>query len=174
MDIRAASFIAQEEVSSPELYNEQYAWPNWPAGERGVTIGIGYDLRFAASFQNDWDGQLNDGSLVMLNAWVGQPGSDDAVAALAGITVSWQAAWTVFTSRTLPRVLPQARGAFPGMDKLPLLSAGALVSLVYNRGPGMATRRKCPGIFAPWSGCGQIAVTCEIGAGRKPICSSRG
>jgi GH24 family phage-related lysozyme (muramidase) len=32
-------------------------------------------------------------------------------------------------------VAAQARGTFPGMDKLPLLSAGALVSLVYNRGP---------------------------------------
>ena len=138
IDIRAVSFIAQEEVSSPELYREQYAWPNWPGGQSGVTIGIGYDLRFVASLQSDWGGQLDEGSLSLLNAWVGRPGSDEAIAALADIAVSWQAAWSVFTSRTLPSVLTQSRGAFPGMDRLPPLSAGALVSLVYNRGPGMA------------------------------------
>jgi hypothetical protein len=138
IDIRAASFIAQEEVGSLELYNEQYTWPHWPGGQSGVTIGVGYDLRFVVSLQGDWGSHLDDGRLAMLNAWVGQPGSDDAIAALAGISVSWQSAWMVFTSRTLPRVLTQAHGAFPGMDKLPLLSAGALVSLVYNRGPGMA------------------------------------
>jgi hypothetical protein len=138
IDIRAVSFIAQQEVSSPELYTDQYAWPNWPGGQSGVTIGIGYDLRFVGSLQSDWGGQLDEGSLARLNAWVGQLGSDDAVAALPGITVPWQSAWSVFTSRTLPGVLTQAVGAFPGMDKLASLSAGALVSLVYNRGPGMA------------------------------------
>lgn len=136
IDVRAIGFIAQQEISNPELYSDQYAWPRWPGGQSGVTIGIGYDLRFAGNLQADWGGELDDGSLAMLDAWVGQPGSDDAVAALAGIAVSWQSAWAVFTSRTLPRVLTQTRGAFPGMDKLPLLSAGALVSLVYNVGPG--------------------------------------
>src|SRR5689334_12316720 len=49
------TFIAREEVSSPDLYRKLYCRPIWPGGESGITIGIGYDLRFvdAAALKAD-------------------------------------------------------------------------------------------------------------------------
>src|SRR5262249_35029267 len=50
------TFIARFEVSSPAGYRRSFSHPIFPGGESGVTIGIGYDLRFAdeAQLRADW------------------------------------------------------------------------------------------------------------------------
>src|SRR2546421_4292710 len=49
----------------------------------------------------------------------------------------------VFKNRTLPLYRARTEKAFPGVDQLPANPQGALVSLVFNRGPGMdGDRRK--------------------------------
>ena len=48
----------------------------------------------------------------------------------------------VFKERTLPDYSEQTEQAFPGVDKLPPKVQGALVSLVFNRGPGMDGDRR--------------------------------
>jgi GH24 family phage-related lysozyme (muramidase) len=54
------TFIARAEVSGPREYRMKYKNPVWPSAESGVTIGIGYDLRFADSdrLNADWKSQL--------------------------------------------------------------------------------------------------------------------
>ena len=135
VDTRAMTFIVRQEVGSRAAYDALYASPAWPGGESGITIGIGYDLRFAADLLGDWCPYLSADSLDALRLWRGEAGSAAAVAALNSIVVPWDAAWSVFATRTLPATLQSTQRAFPGLDRLPLLSAGALVSLVYNRGP---------------------------------------
>src|SRR5438477_12639190 len=48
----------------------------WPGGESGVTIGIGYDLGFATpeQFRSDWANCLSDGDCAALTAVLGQTG----------------------------------------------------------------------------------------------------
>lgn len=39
------------EVSSKNYYNSSLKAPNWPGGNSGVTIGIGYDLAHVTEYQ---------------------------------------------------------------------------------------------------------------------------
>lgn len=135
VDTRAVTFIVRQEVGSKAAYEALYTRPAWPGGQSGITIGIGYDLRFAADMVGDWAPYLSGKDLGELGLWRGEAGSVVGAAALSGIVIPWNAAWSVFATRTLPATLRASRRAFPGLDGLPLLSAGALVSLVYNRGP---------------------------------------
>lgn len=138
VDILAITFIAREEVGSLDLYKTRNASPMFPGGESGITIGIGYDLRFARDrFSADWSKMLSQTSLDALAPWTGRPGNADGARALSAIKVPWLAAWSVFTLVTLPRTLVQVQQSFPGQEVLSPLSRGALLSLVYNRGAAM-------------------------------------
>lgn len=135
---RAVSFIAREEVSSRAQYDALLAAPCYPGGASGITIGIGYDLRFeAAHFAADWGDRLDGPTHAALVPWLGVAGSAAGVAALAAVRIGWDAAWFVFTRRSLPAYVAETRAAFPGFDALSGPSRGALVSLVYNRGAAM-------------------------------------
>jgi GH24 family phage-related lysozyme (muramidase) len=46
----------------------------------------------------------------------------------------------VFLDRSVPTYAKQTATAFPGLEKLPPDAQGALISLVYNRGPRLADR----------------------------------
>jgi peptidoglycan hydrolase-like protein with peptidoglycan-binding domain len=134
----AVAFIAREEVSGRAQYDAALAAPCFPGGDSGMTIGIGYDLRFEAGhFAADWGDRLDGATHAALVPWLGRPGSAAGVAELARLRIGWDAAWFVFTRRSLPAYVARTRAAFPGFDALPPLSRGALVSLVYNRGAAM-------------------------------------
>jgi len=142
IDTRAVSFIAQAEISSRTYYDQACARPTWPGEESGITIGIGYDLRFADAFQANWGRLLSAADITALDPWCGKLGTKAGAAGLRKVIVPWNAAWTVFTSISLPSFVQQTRDAFPGFDNLPPLCRGALVSLVYNRGPSMDGPRR--------------------------------
>lgn len=136
---RAVVFIVKEEVGSRSYYASRAARPTYPGGQSGITIGVGYDLRFqtAEDFNADWGAVLTQTQLDALTPFVGRQGSDDAARGLNALTIPWQAAWTVFIQRLLPNYVARTRDAFPGFDRLTGLSRGVLVSLVYNRGAKM-------------------------------------
>ncbi|NNG04195.1 MAG: hypothetical protein HKM95_08850 [Inquilinus sp.] len=140
----AVSLLVAEEVGSRKFYDSHATFPHFPGGESGVTIGLGYDLRFqsAADFERDWGDSLTPAQMDDLRPSLGRPGSKAAVAALRHIAIPFPAAWRVFVRRLLPRYVAMTRKAFPGFDALPPLARGALVSLVYNRGAGMDGARK--------------------------------
>lgn len=138
----AVAFIAREEVSGRAHYDAVVAAPSYPGGASGMTIGIGYDLQFATNdFIADWGDRLDRATVDALVPWLGRPGNAQGVAELARIRIGWDAAWFVFTRRSLPAYITKTRNAFPNFDTLPLLSRGALVSLVYNRGASMGDNR---------------------------------
>lgn len=127
-------------------YDAIYTRPHWPGNEdSGLTIGIGYDLRFAKSwFEGDWKMRLAAlpvrDAYERLLAYVGKGGSRDAVRATRDISIPWDDAIAVFRLRRLPSFIEDARRAFPGVDALGPHVWGALTSLVYNCGTG--TRNK--------------------------------
>lgn len=134
------TFVVLQEVGGREYYDRVTMFPHFPGGGSGVTIGIGYDLRYqgAGNLQSDWIEELGAEDLDKLRPYVGVKGSQEAVEALRSIQVPFQAAWMVFTKRTLPRYINETRSAYPQLDLLPDGCRGALVSLVYNRGTDMA------------------------------------
>jgi GH24 family phage-related lysozyme (muramidase) len=116
----------------------------WPGGESGITIGIGYDLGFvtAEQFKSDWSDCLSSDDCAALAAVIGLSGAKAkaCAASLAEIQIERADAEKVFLQRSVPDAQRQTEKAFPGVDKLPADAQGALVSLIYNRGPRLTDR----------------------------------
>ncbi|GAB4369008.1 MAG: hypothetical protein Kow00114_28550 [Kiloniellaceae bacterium] len=132
----AVSFIVREEVGSRKFYDQHVAVPHFPGEASGVTIGVGYDLRFQepADFEADWAGILTPQQMARLRPHLGKAGSAAAVAALGDLRIAFPDAWKVFVKRALPRGIQQTENCYGALAALPPLCRGALVSLVYNRG----------------------------------------
>ena len=139
MPVEAVTFLVAEEVGGRAFYDRHAAFPHFPGECSGVTIGIGYDLRFhdAAELDRDWGGVLSGAAIAKLKPHIGKKGSKAAVDALKAIQIPFPSAWKVFTAESLPKYVQKTRKAFPGFDDLPPFARGALVSLVYNRGASM-------------------------------------
>ena len=139
LPVEAVTFIVTEEIGGRAFYDKHAAFPHFPGEKSGVTIGIGYDLRFhdAAQFQRDWGGELTGEAIARLEPHLGKKGSKAAVDGLKSIQIPFSSAWRVFLQDSLPLYTDKTRKAFPGFDGLPPLARGMLVSLVYNRGAGM-------------------------------------
>lgn len=120
----------------------------WPGGDSGVTIGIGYDLGYcdAKTFIADWQPHLSPGQVGRLVTAIGKHGQ--AAKAIAhqfdDIAINRHDAESVFLLRTIPDEESKTLAAFPGCDLLPPDAFGALVSLIYNRGPAMADSKADP------------------------------
>jgi GH24 family phage-related lysozyme (muramidase) len=117
---------------------------NWPGGDSGITIGIGYDLGYTTvdRFESDWGDVLPASQMQRLKEVVGLRGLSARVRAhdFSDIKIKPEDAKKVFAERTVPMEQTKARIAFPGFDKLPSDAQGALVSLVYNRGTSMVDK----------------------------------
>jgi GH24 family phage-related lysozyme (muramidase) len=113
----------------------------WPGGDSGITIGVGYDLGFATEeqFEEDWSPFLTSDEIDRLKDVIGLAGEQarQRAADFRDIKIKRADAEQVFKERTLPLYSQRTEDAFPGLDQLPEKVQGALVSLVFNRGPGM-------------------------------------
>lgn len=134
---RATDMIIQFEVVSRQRYERLYSRPIWPKGKSGVTIGIGYDLRFVnrAMLERDW-GKLLDAPTVARLAQVLRKGgvvARDALPLVREVQVPWTPADAQFRA-FVPYAVAQTEDVFANSGALSDDSFGALVSLVYNRG----------------------------------------
>jgi hypothetical protein len=170
--------VVREEVGGRDYYETVTAYPHFPGAESGVTIGIGYDLRFQGpdNFEADWEGALSPEIIEDLRPCLGKKGSLDVVAALGGIRIPFPAAWRVFTKSTLPRYVDQTRSAYPQFGGLPDGCRGALVSLVYNRGTALSgeSRREMKAIQFRLSTGDFPGVAAEIEAMKRLWPNSQG
>lgn len=135
---KSLDLIVRFEITSPEVYERRYRRPEWPGGESGVTIGIGYDLGYATREQVeiDWGPHLEQPDREALRGVVGVKGAVAKQLAknISRVLVPFDAACDVFHTRTLPRYARMTREVFPGVQDLPADAQGALLSLVFNRG----------------------------------------
>jgi GH24 family phage-related lysozyme (muramidase) len=118
----------------------------FPGGDSGVSLGRGYDLsaETRAELLNDWTGWLADEQLQRLTQAVGKKGeaARQACSGYRDIQITNQMADDVFYSFTVPKYYATTKTAFPGVEKLPGSAQGALLSLVFNRGPSMTGDRR--------------------------------
>jgi GH24 family phage-related lysozyme (muramidase) len=114
---------------------------DWPGGDSGITIGLGYDLGYesAGDFQNDWQPLLSAGDFTTLTQVIGLKGAQAQAKAsgLKTIKIKSSDSQQVFLERSVPKYQKLTQQAFPGVDDLPADAQGALFSLVYNRGTSM-------------------------------------
>ncbi len=139
----AFNLIIKYEVGGGESYYTKFLQkPTWPQGQSGVTIGIGYDLGYndLNEFTKDWKNKIKDSEFERLSKTLGKKSQSAAVLVsnLKDILIPWDSALSVFKSNTLPRFIKQTLNAFPNADKLHPDAFGALVSIVFNRGPSVA------------------------------------
>jgi hypothetical protein len=144
---RARRLIILFEVTNSRRYEERYIHPNWPRGQSGVTIGIGYDLGYSSpeDLASDWNGYLDPSTIDRLAPVCGIKGSDASNLAdfLGDVSVPWEAAEPQF-GKFLRLVAGETIAAFPNASALGPDSFGALVSLVYNRGSSTRSTRHDP------------------------------
>lgn len=133
----ALDLIVELEVGSRSRYEQKYRMPIWPKGESGVTMGIGYDLRFAnySLLKRDWENLLSQQDLDTLKPVLGKGGqaARNALPSVQTVLIPWQSALAQFLN-FLPYPTADAESIFPNSNELSDESFGALVSLVYNRG----------------------------------------
>ena len=142
----ALELIVAFEVGSRANYETRFSKPVWPGGGSGVSIGIGYDLGYAAKkeIEADWGPVVDKNSLIALLSAQGIKGAParSVATTLQGIHIPLDDAIGVFKSKTLPRYVRMLRLAVPGATDLPPDSFGALLSIVYNRGMSMGGERR--------------------------------
>ena len=134
------------EIGGRAAYDRQFSKPVWPGFQSGVVIGAGYDLGYTSrdDFQTDWSASLKPQDFERLTAVLGVTGepAKALAASLSDIQIPWEAAESVFRNRTLIKYAAQMERAFPNARELPPDCYGALVSLIYNRGPGMSGEKR--------------------------------
>ncbi len=165
MLVSAASLqlIINAEVSSKEAYTAKYQSPVWPGGDSGVTIGIGFDIGYCTRQEliNAWGNHLSQQHLNLLLGILGEKGQKckGFLPSLKSIKIPYDVAVKVFYQNTLPACARDVRRIYPGVQKLPPDAQGALLSLVYNRGPLIndTDRRKEMKALVPLVAAGNIA-----------------
>ena len=124
-------------------YNRHLLHPTWPGGASGITIGVGYDLGYntPAQVARDWSA-LPPGTLRQLQGCCGIKGSVVRLKlpALRHLVIPWSAALAVYQKSTIPRFARATHDAYPGVHTLHPHIQSALLSWVFNRGPGIDPR----------------------------------
>lgn len=114
--------------------------PDYPGGDSGVTIGLGYDLGYESNFEADWSEVLDAEVLERLAKTIGLKGGEAGVAAehLRDIRITEAQAIGVFNKRTAAVYDAQLDKIYPGWRALLPEAQIAIWSLVYDRGNSLA------------------------------------
>jgi hypothetical protein len=136
---KAIDLIVAFEVSSKDIYQRKYQGVTRPGGASGITIGIGYDVGYVsvANLKEDWAGYMSDSDIALLSRACGVTGSraNALLRPLSSIRIPWDPAYTQFLKNVVPVYVAATLNSLPNANVLSDDSLGALVSLVYNRGP---------------------------------------
>ncbi|MCH8498922.1 MAG: patatin-like phospholipase family protein [Marinobacter sp.] len=148
LDTNGVAFIAVEESGGLAYYDAHTRWPHFPGEASGITIGLGYDLRWnsEADFLATWGDILPAKDRDELIKDIGKAGTAARANTLKkqGLSIPFKAAWQVFVAKTLPRYYHETKSIYPSLDRLPPMARAVLVSLVFNRGTSLngETRRE--------------------------------
>ena len=125
-------------VGGRSVYEKRYQKPYLTSDDKGVNIGISYDLGSVTEkqFFSDWDG-LNLNFLNALRKVVGIKG-EAVKSMLRGeilqVRIPYNFAYDVFVNKSLPKYYALTKSIYPEIDTLNEDTRGALVSMIYNRG----------------------------------------
>ena len=136
---RALDLVIASEVGSRRQYEQKYQRPEWPGGQSGVTIGIGYDLGYsnAVKLHADFDDLLPVAMIKVMERCLGVRGdaARNLLSSVRGlVSVPWDVAIKVFMECDVPKYMNEVKAHIPGVDSLSPDCQGVLFSLAYNRG----------------------------------------
>jgi hypothetical protein len=134
------NLIIKHEVGGGRGYYDRFLKkPTYPGGASGITIGIGYDLRFNSKSQiaKDW-GMLSRDVLARLQSVSGKQGTKSLARSLASISIPYDIALDVYNKSTIPRFAALTCIAYPGIYTLHPHIQSAMLSWVFNRGQSIS------------------------------------
>lgn len=144
---KGRALIIEFEVGGGKAYYEKYlSRPTWPAAASGVTIMIGYDLRFnsKAVIRQDLAGLIPERDIERLVAAQGLSGAaaKSRAAQLRDISIPWDVAMEVFEKTTVVKFDQLCQRTWPGYDVLRGHAQDSLLSLTFNRGSSLVGERR--------------------------------
>jgi len=136
----AVDLIVRNEIGSRKDYERKYHRPEWPGGQSGVTVAIGYDLGYVTrdKVRADFGGLVPDAMIAAMQNVVGLKGTNagNALASVRNkVDIPWDVAMKVF-EKDFVRYENALIRACPRATELNGDCFGALASIVYNRGAG--------------------------------------
>lgn len=147
---KSLDYIIYCEVGGKSYYTSKYSKPivpAWQTTSSGVTVGIGFDLGYNTPEQirKAFDGVASESEIKLMQSVSGLKGKNAYYNGLPkvknSIVFTYDQAEKVFKNDSLPRFTKQTADAFAlSKDRLHPHSNGALVSLVFNRGPSLDSR----------------------------------
>lgn len=131
--------IKHEVGGGASYYNRYLRSPSYVSAESGITIGIGYDLRYntKAQIAKDWS-MLDKSVITRLQSVSGKKGTRSLETSLKSIVIPYDVALDVFKNNTIPRFADLTVKAYPGVETLHPHLQGANLSWVFNRGQGIS------------------------------------
>lgn len=145
VDADCVDLLVRLEVGSERAYRQKWFRPVHPSAESGVTIGLGYDMRFVneTQFRIDWK---DHPQLDRLVGSVGLYGSaaDQAVSQLRDVVTPFELAKAVFLHSTAPIYYQISRRQFGllAYDRLDPDYQCGLFLITINRGGQMTGIRR--------------------------------
>ena len=143
LSARGIEAIIRWETGGESYYDPN---PEWPGGESGITIGVGWDLghTHAGETTRAWRGKINDAALALLVSVSTHKGAaaQERLPHVRHIGIPWAAALEVFRDVTIPTWYLRTLRIYPQVESLPGDCAAALVSLVFNRGASLTGDRR--------------------------------
>lgn len=133
------NLIVNEETGGRSVYNK-WPYPEWPKGDSGITIAIGYDLSAVSqeNIESDWSA-LNSkdiNRLILVQPYSGS-NAQKHLKDVSDILILWKIANDEFRTIDLVRFYLLTQKTFPGFDKLDPRCQFSLISLIFNRGNSM-------------------------------------
>lgn len=143
----ALDLIIGQEVTDRATYVKKYQNFDWPGGDSGPTVGIGYDCGYCsmAEIKADWSGIIPDSMIAALVEASGIKGARAGQWVRANrmrVAITWAQAYQQLIEREIPKWERRLAAAIPNTASLHPDSCGALLSLVYNRGESMVGDRR--------------------------------
>jgi hypothetical protein len=140
---RGIARIIEWETGGENYYDRH---PEWPGGESGITIGVGWDLGHTHTGETAraWRNRIDDATLALLVAVSTHKGNaaQERLPHVRHLSIPWEAALEVFREHTIPTWYLRTLRIYPQLVDLPGDCAAALVSLVFNRGPSLTGDRR--------------------------------
>lgn len=146
---KSIDHIIYYEVGGRSYYNSKYTKPivpAWQTTSSGVTVGFGFDLGYNTPDQirKAFTGVANESEIKAMQSVSGLKGKNAYYTGLPkvknSINFTYEQSEEVFKRDSLPRFTKQTADAFVlNKDRLHPHSNGALVSLVFNRGPSLSS-----------------------------------
>lgn len=138
ISVKGEDLIIRFETGGKSYYTRFYERPQNPGFSSGVTVGFGYDLKFhsPAEISRDWSNFVSASEVRAMQSVSGLDGN--AFRRIRNkVRVPWAVAAAQFRAVILPRWMQRTKTAFDLEDGFHPHRAGALTSLVFNRGPSM-------------------------------------